>query len=207
LSELASVVGFSTPVCAQTTIDVGPLLGYYRPLGDFAASSVYSTSLPSVPSDLRAVTRGGAVHISFGRRLAVEGQLSVANSTVPGGNTPAGPSGPTEAQELVATLQGQYDVSPAPERLHLWLGVGPGLIRHGGDAYAKYGSPVSMGGALGVGIAVPIRFHLQLAAGATMLRYPFDVKMPPELQGNPGSLQHGVQTDALIHLGVRWGSL
>jgi hypothetical protein len=53
-------------------------------------------------------------------------------------------------------------------------------------------------------------FGFRLTAGATTLLYPFDVKMPPNVstpngQGNDGSLQHGFQTDALFHLGVRWG--
>ena len=196
---------FATPLRAQTTVDVGPLFGYYRPLGRFDPASVYSTSLPTNPSDLRAFTWGGAAHLSFGRRLGAEGQLSVANSTIAGGNTPAGPRGPTEAQVVVVTLQGQYDVSPTPEKYRVWLSAGPGLVRHGGDAYAPHGSPVSVGSALGVGITLPITLRLRIAADATTLLYPFDVKMPPELQGNPGSLQHGVQTDALIRLGVRWG--
>ena len=205
LHALTSVVGFAAPVCAQTTVAMGLVFGYYLPLGHFDPASVYSTSLPIRPSELRAFTWGGTAQISFGGRLGVEGRLSVANSTVPGGITPAGPLGPTGAQEVVATVQGQYDVSPSPENYRVWLSAGPGLIRHGGDAYARYGSPLSLGGAFGVGITLPIMSRLQIAADATTLLYPFDVKMPRDLQGNPGSLQHGAQTDALIHLGARWG--
>lgn len=205
LCALASAVGFSTPVRAQTTIDVGPLVGYYRPLGHFESSSVYSTSLPNTPSELSAVTRGAVAHVSFGRRLGVEAQLSVAHSTIGIANTPAGPGQRTDALEVAVTLQGQYDVSPTPEKYRLWLSAGPGFIQHGGEAYAKFGSPLFVGGALGLGIAIPIGYHLQIAAGATTLFYGFNVKTPQTMGGDPVSLQRGSQSDALIHLGVRWG--
>jgi hypothetical protein len=198
------------PSRAQTTIEIGPLVGYYRPFGHFDPASVYAASLPTTPSDLRASTWGGTARVSFNRRVGVEGQLSVANSTVPGVNTPAGPREPTRAQLLMVMVQGQYDVSPIPEQFRVLLGAGPALIRHGGDAYAHFGSPVSPGGAIGVGVTLPMVLGLQLTAGASALFYPFDVKMPPNVdtpngQASEGSFQHGFQTDALFHLGLRWG--
>lgn len=205
LQALASVVGFAAPLCAQMTVGVGPLLGYYRPHGHFDPASIYSTALPREPSDLRGRAWGGAAHISFGQRLGTEGRVSITNSTIPGMFTPAGPVGPTAAQVLVATVQGQYDISLFPERYHLWLSAGPGFIRHGGDAYGQYGSPVSVGSALGVDLTVSIPVGLEIAAGATAVRYTFDLAMPPALRGNPGSLQHGDRMDRLIHLGIRWG--
>ncbi len=205
LHALTSVVAVAAPLRAQTTVNVGPSFGYYRPFGHFDPASVYSTSLPTTPSDLRGFAWGGAAQITFGQRLGAEAKVSVANSTIHGGNTPAGPRGPTSAHVVAVTLQAQYEVSPTPETYRVWLSAGPGLIRHGGDAYAPYGSPTSVSGALGVGISLPIGFHLQIAADATTLLYSFDVKMPPELQGNPGSLQHGTQADALVHVDVRWG--
>jgi hypothetical protein len=197
-------LGLAAPSYAQTTIDVGPLFGYYEPLGHFDPASVYSTSLPSTPRELRGFAWGGAAHVSFGRRLGAEGRVSVANSTLPVVITPGGPREPIRAQEVVWTLQGQYDLSPAPEKYRVWLSAGPGLVRHGGDAYARYGSPVSVGGALGLGVAVPVASRVRIVADVTTLLYSLDVAMPPEWQANPGSLQHGSQRDALIQLGARW---
>jgi hypothetical protein len=187
-------------------MDIGPVVGYYRPFGNFEMPSVYSTSLPNAPGELRAVTRGGMIHASFGRRFGVEGQLAIAHSTIGVEGTSAGPGERTDALEVVATLLGQFDVSPTPERYRVWLSAGPGFIQHGGSAYAKFGSPKSFGSALGVGIAVPIRYRLQIAAGATALRYHIDVTTPQTMGGDPATLQRGRQTDALFHLGVRWGA-
>ena len=201
---IPSVALLVAPFRAQTSLDVGPLAGYYRPLGHFAPASVYSTSLPSSPGDLSGGAWGGTAHLVFGRRLGVAAQAAVAKSTIPSVVTPEGPSHPTGAQVLVASAQAQYDVSPDPRRYRIWLGAGPAVVRHGGDAYHAYGSPTSAAGALGVGLTAPIGAHLRLAAGATTRLYSLTVKMPPELRGNPGSLEHGFQTDALLHLGVAW---
>jgi hypothetical protein len=195
----------ASPLGAQVAFNGGLLAGYYRPFGNFDAASVYSTSLPRVPSELSGFAWGGVAQVAFGGRMGAEAQLSVANSATPGVITPAGPRGPTSAQLVVATLQGQYDISPQPESFRLWVSAGPGLIRHGGDAYAPYGSPVSAAGAFGASLRLPIASRLQVTAGTTTLLYLFDLKMPPELRGNPGSLQRGRQTDVLWQLGMRWG--
>lgn len=206
-AALVLVIGAAAPANAQIRGDIGPLVGYYQPFGHFEPATVYSTSLPREPNDLRGVAWGAVGHLTFGRRLGMEGQLASASSTIPGIITPAGPRGPTTARVMIATLLGQYDVSPVPERMRLWLSAGPGLVQHGGSAYKSYGSPVSLGVAFGAGIALPIASELQVTAGATAVRYTLDVKMPPELQGNSGSLEHGTRTDAVIHLGLRWGQL
>jgi hypothetical protein len=198
------VVILAQPVGAQTSVDIGPLVGYYRPYGHFDPASVYDTRLPERPDELRGRAWGGAAHLSFGRRLGAEAQASVASSTIPSRITPAGLTRPWDARVLVVTAQAQYDVSPRPRSYHVWLGIGPALVRHGGDAYRSYGSSTSAGGALGVGITAPMGAHLRVAAVATTLLYQFDLKMPPELRLNPGSLEHGFQTDALVHIGIRW---
>lgn len=192
------------PLRAQTSLDVGPLAGYYRPLGNFTPASVYSTSLPSRPGDLSGGAWGGTAQLAFRGRLGVEAQAAVARSTIPSVITPEGSSHPTGAQVLVVSSQVEYDVSPDPRRYRIWVGAGPAVVRHGGDAYNAYGAPTSAAGALGIGVTAPIGAHVRLAAGATTLLYSLTVKMPPELRGNPGSLEHGFQTDALLHLGIRW---
>ena len=197
----------ATPVYAQISGNIGPLAGYYRPYGHFEPASVYSTSLPRQPRDLRGAAVGLIGQLSFGRRLGVEAQVAVANSTLPAVITPGGASGPTAARVSVATLQAQYDISPAPEKVRLWVSAGPGLVQYGGDAYRCCGSPRSVGVALGAGVSLPVASMLQVTAGATALRYSVDVAMPRALQGNPGSLERGTQTDAIIHVGLRWGHL
>lgn len=199
------ILAIATPVDAQITGSIGPLVGYYRPFGHFEPASVYSTSLPREPGDLRGRALGVIGQLSFGGRLGVEAQMTMANSTLPAVITPAGAQGPTAARVTVATLQAQYDISPAPEKVRLRISAGPGLVQYGGDAYRCCGSPRSVGVALGAGVSLPVASMLQVTAGATVLRYSVDVAMPPALQGNPGSLERGMQTDAVLHLGLRWG--
>ena len=208
LSPLTGILAVAAPTHAQTTVSVGPSFGYYRPLGSFdlAKASVFSTALPETPSELRGFATGGVAQVTFGRRLGVEARLSVANSSVREVNTPAGPMGPTGARVVAASLLGQYEVSPTLESYRLWLSAGPGVVRHGGDAYARYGSPTSIAGAFGVGLRLPLPMHFRFAADATTLVYPFDVEVPTIIMdwSNPYTLQRGRQVDALVHLGLQW---
>jgi hypothetical protein len=203
---LAILLGISAPMRAQRAA-IGLCGGYYRPFGHFDAASVYSTSLPVEPSDLRGFAGGGAGQLSLGRRFGLEAQIAVVHSTVPAVTTPGGIRGPTKASVDFVTLEGAYDISPTPERYRLWLNAGPTFVRHGGDAYSQYGSPTSVGGAAGVGLILPIGRQLNLATNLTTLWYVFDLAMPPELRLNPGPLQHGAQRDAVLQVGLRWGHL
>lgn len=198
---VAPIVGSAVPLHAQVSFDIGPLVAYYRPLGDFDPVSIQSTALPNAPSDLSALAWGGEAHLTFGRRWGAGAQVSFTQSTVPQVIAPGGPRGPTGAQVIAAAVQAEYDVSPAPEKYRLWFGAGPGLVRHGGDAYERYGSPTDIAGVVGIGLTIPIAAHLRFAVGATTLLYSLDVK---EGGANPLSLEHGFQTDALVHVGVRW---
>lgn len=203
-ATLVSVGGLTGTLSAQTTFDVGPMVGNYRPFGTFAPASIYLTSLPEKPSDLGGLAWGGTARIGFRPRFGAELQASATNSTIPAVITPGGMRGPTHAQVVVVTVQGQYDISLAAERYRVWVGAGPAFIRHGGDAYSPVGSPRSLGAALGVGVDTRIIRMLRMAAGVTAMAYTFNVTMPAEFKLNPGSLQHGNRVDALVYIGVRW---
>ena len=207
IGTLTILFGVPVPMRAQVTASVGPIVGYYRPFGHFDPASVYTTDLPSEPRDLRGFMAGGAAHLSLGRRFGLETHVTIAHSSIPAVITPGGPRGPTKANVDIATLEGEYDVSPTRQRYRVWLKAGPALERHGGDAYARYGSPTSVGGAAGAGLTVPLGRRFHFAADVTTLWYVFDLAMPPELQLNPGRLQHGAQRDALMQVGLRWGHL
>lgn len=194
------------PAQGQVTTSVEGFVGFYRPFGHFDPASVYATGLPVEPSDLQGAAWGGTLHLGFGPRLGVAALLATARSQIGEVVTPAGPRGPTNAQVVLGSLLGRYDVSPDPRAYHVWVNAGPAFVRHGGDAYRPYGSPTSLGPALGTAVLVPLWAHLQLTAEATGLFYRFDVPMPAALRGNPGSLEHGSQRDVLAHLGIAWTS-
>ena len=204
---VAVAFGFAAPASAQLSGSLVAFVGYYQPLGHFDPASIYSSSLPETPSQLRGAAWGGAGHLSIGRRFGITAQFARTTSRVPEAITPGGPRGPTDAAVTVATVQGQYDVSPPPKAHRVWVNAGPAWVRHGGDAYAPYGSPTSLGAALGLTITVPVASRLQLTADATGVFYVFDVPMPPAFARNPGPLEHGDQRDVLVRFGLAWGHL
>ena len=207
-TAFASLLVFAAPLRAQSSIELAPFVGYYRPMGSFAPASVYSTSLPSKPSDLSGVAWGVEARSWISERLGVQLQAAVANSTMPEVATPGfSRGGPSSAQVLIVTAQALYDLSPSPEGFRrVWLSAGPALIRYGGDAYSQSGAgaQLSVGAALGAGLNIPIGARLSATAGVQVLLYQLDIGFPTSLSGNPGSFESGFQDDLLLHLGLAW---
>jgi len=192
------------PAGGQVQIELGPMLGHYRPVGHFDEASVYSTSLPSKPAELAGTALGGEVRVWVNERFGLQIQAGVASSTIGPVMAPGGPRGPTPAQVLTVAVQGLYRPTLILGSISAWLGAGCGLVRHGGEAYERHGSPTDLAGVVGVGGTVPVIGRLRATAGLTGILYPFKVPMPPRLRGNPGPLQHGLRKDLLLHVGLNW---
>jgi hypothetical protein len=191
----------AAPLPAQARIEFGPLVALYAPAGAFQPAPYYSTALPNSPSDLSGVAWGGQSRIWFSPRAGVQLQVSSASSTVGGGNTPGGSFPGRPARVLMASAQFLWAFPASHHNLQVWLSGGGGVIRHGGTAYERYGSPVQLGTALGFGAALPLGNHLVANLGMTTLLYNIDVS-----DSTGTSLEHGLQVDPLIHAGVslRW---
>jgi hypothetical protein len=202
----ALVLGFAAPLCAQSSVELEPFAGFYLPIGSFAPASVYYTSLPNKPSDLSGLALGVEARMSITRRLGVQLQAAVANSTIGQVITPGGASGPFQAQVAIVTAEAVYDISPSAENVHFWVSAGPALIRHGGEAYsnATGGAPITFGGALGAGLKLPVASRLSLTASVETILYQLNIKLPPESSQNPGKLESGSQADLLVHVGLVW---
>jgi len=194
---LALVVLVPSRVVSQTRVEGGPLLGLYSPAGSFQPAPYYSTALPNAPSELTGAAMGGQGRIWFSRRLGLQLQVAWASSRVGGGNTPAGTAPSRPASVLTSSVQVLVALSHPSQRIQLWLSAGPGLVRHGGEAYARYGSPVQLATTLGFGSAIPIGSHLSVNLGATTFLYNIDVA-----DSTGTSLEHGFQVDPLFHLGL-----
>jgi hypothetical protein len=199
LAAFTSVAVLVTAAPAQARFDVGPLLALYAPVSDFQPASYYTTSLPNSPGDLTGVGWGGQGRIWFTRRFGVQVHIAWASSTVGGGNTPGGPVPSTPARVFTASAQALYNPSSTPHKVRVWLGVGAGLVRHGGAAYVPYGAPLQVATALGLGSAIPMGEHLNANLGLTTLLYSIDVS---DRTGT--TLEHGFQVDPLIHAGLSW---
>ena len=203
LFAFASVAFLAVAAGAQVTVDVGPLVGYYRPTGTFDPG-LRSTALPNVPSDLSGLALGAEASVQFGPRFAARLQAAEAASTIYAGPTPDGiEHSPTSARVSIATAEAVIDVVAAPQR-RVWISAGPALVRHGGDAYAPYGSPTQFAAALGVGSTVTFARRLRATLGLSALRYELNIPLPPYLSLNPGSMERGTMTDLLVRAALTW---
>ena len=199
-------VVLAASLAAQTSLSVGPYLGYYRPFGQFEPASVSSTSLPREPQDLAGVALGGEAEAWFGRHFGASVDAAVTRSSVGMTITPAGPRGPTSAH--VETVVAQALVG-LPRLLgpHSWISGGVGMVRHTGDAYATLSSLSQGAGVIGGGTRVDLNHRVSLTAGVTTLWYMLNIPMPPELRANPGSLERGRQLDVTFRLAASWSIL
>lgn len=189
---------------SRFSLEFGPVLGYYRPYGTFEPASVYFTSLPYAPDDLKGPARGGEGRVWFGRRAGLELRASVASSTLPSVSTPAGLTRPIPARVYTLTAQALLTILGTPSGRQIWVGAGAGISRHGGEAYARHRSVTDIGPTAGFGARFPLTHRIHATAGLNAFTYMFDMPMPPYLRLNPGSLQRGRQLDVLVHAGVSW---
>lgn len=189
---------------AQVSVEIGPVVGYYSPLGGFDDASVYRTSLPRTPQGLRGFAWGGEVRAWFGKRVGAEVDAMIAHSEVPRIFSPGGPVGPTPANVTTFTAQGLFRFGGDPSSHQLWVSGGIAAVRHGGDAYEPHGTPRDLGPVAGIGAQVGLAHQLRATFGINLVMYTFDVPMPYELRMNPGSLQHAQRVDVWTHLGVTW---
>lgn len=207
LAKIQTYVAISTLLAtalgAQTSVAVGPYLGYYRPFGHFEPASVYSVSLPQQPEDLAGPAFGGFAEVWFGRRVGVLVQADVTRSSVGGADTPEGPRGPASAHVESLALQALAGL-PHVLGLRPWISGGFGAVRHTGDAYTGIARPWQPAGVVGLGSSIGITKRIALTAGVTTMWYTLNVPMPPELQSNPGSLERGRQIDATFLFGASW---
>lgn len=199
-------LGVARPLAAQVSVELGPVVGYYHPLGHFGPASVYATDLPTTPQELSGTAWGGQARVWIGSHFGNGAQASVASSTVEQGCTP-GPGGclpSRSARVLAVSARVLYDLSPKPRTYRVWVGVGPVLVRHGGTSYAPYGPPTDFGTSLGAGADVRLIGGLRVSAGVNTLFYTLYLPMPADLQLNGGALEYGPQTDMLLELGATW---
>ncbi|MGH7618558.1 MAG: hypothetical protein ACREPM_15165, partial [Gemmatimonadaceae bacterium] len=100
------------------------------------------------------------------------------------------------ATVTVASAQLLFDVA-SDKAYRVWVGAGPGAVRHGGPAYTDFGSPVAAAIAASVGADVTLPAHLHAGAGVSALMY--RLQLPDsDLVGS------GMQQDLLLHLGLTW---
>jgi hypothetical protein len=191
----------TAPACAQRGIEVGTFAGYYRPIGHFDPTSVGSTALPNTPQDLAGLIIGVDGRAWVTERVGVELQGALSRGSVgPYANPGFGTDNITSYD--VQMLTAQVLVRKSADRHRFWIGAGPGVVRHTGNAYSPYGSPADLAGAASVGAEADLGRHLALSAVANALVYNFDLRTPPNLVKD--RMEHGRMTDAAFRIGLMW---
>ncbi len=195
----------AAPLQAQRGIELNVLAGYYLPTGQFEPSGLVATGLPLRPSDLKGVSLGGAARLWLGRRWGMQLQAGTAASTTPEVATPGGCCAPMAVRVSTFSAQALYDLRRAgPSRL--WLGAGPAVVRHGGEGYARFGSPTFLAGSVGAGLSVRLGGRLRGTADAGALLYDYRVHAPtawgPFEAGK--IVQDGFRKDLRLGVGLGW---
>lgn len=193
------------PVSGQVKVDVGPILAYYRPVGEFEeAVYLLGKSRPQRPADLLAVAYGAEVRVWIGHRIGLQLQGTSASSTIgavqaPGGNYFAA----TSARVLSFSLQALYSPTPTSQRYSAWISAGPGLVHHGGTAYDDLECTTDVSMVLGAGGVVALPGSLNVSAGLNAQFYSLRIPVPwPHTRRN--DVQRGSRTDLLFHVGISW---
>jgi hypothetical protein len=184
---------------AQASVELGPLVAAYAPLGSFRAGGYGSTALPTKPSDLGGPAWGAQGRFWLNPRVGVQLQVALARSRFGGGVfTPAGfVTTPQDAQ--VVTVSAQVLYRPLRSKFPLVVSAGAGVVRHGGEAYSwpafRGLSPVAV--AIGLGCDLHLGRWLTATPGVTTLLYSLDV--------HDDFRQHyerGFQVDLLPHVSL-----
>jgi hypothetical protein len=204
---VAAIAAITSKAGAQRQIELSPLLGYYRPLGNFDPASIYSTALPERPQDLAGVAFGGELSALWSRfGVGIRGATVHTYLAEPPHPTPSGGGrfGDTPARVTVFAAEALYRIPGTRRRPEIRIGGGPAWIQHGARAYEDYGSPSQAAVSVSARASWRTRAHVRPFLGTSLTRYLFDVPMPPEWRLNPGSIERGVQVDALFHAGASW---
>lgn len=199
---LPLLVATAAPACAQRGIELGPLAGYYRPLGHFAPSSIEGGGLPNTPQDLAGPLFGLDARTWLNERLGVELQGALRSASFVLVNPGFG--GSFSVSDNVQMATAQFLVRTSGNGRRFWIGAGPGVVRHAGDGYSQYGSPTNLAGAVSAGVEASLGHHLAVSVGVNTLVYEINIPTPPDVRGTNDPLERGLQTDALLHLGLMW---
>jgi len=200
-SGLMLLAAISSPCRAQHDIEIGPFAGYYRPLGRFDQASVFSTALPATPQDLAGLIVGIDGRVWLSRRFGVELEGALSGGSVgPYFNPGFGTENITSYDVQMLAVQVLAQASAGGRRL--WIGGGPGVVRHAGNAYSPYGSPADLAGVASAGGETDVGRFLAISVGVSALAYNFDLRTPSFIVN--ARMEHGRMIDAAVRVGLMW---
>jgi len=119
---LVCAVMLPAAVSAQASIEVGPLVALYRPVGHYEhTAAFFRVGTPDNPDDNRATGYGAEARVWVNRSFALQLQGMTSTADHPTVYTPGGGPISSFTQVTSATAQVVYAVSPAFTRSRFWL--------------------------------------------------------------------------------------
>ena len=187
---------------AQVAIEAGPSIGYYAPLG--------SSDGVNIPANFPGPALGAELTLWSAHRFGVRGDATFAAKAADKFVNPGGWDNRLAGQITMASVLATYDISP--ERLHtVWLAAGPGVIHHGGDAFARSGHPTNAAGVLAIGSSLQLAKTVGLTLGASAFLYDYSgifgaIGGPPAVDGSVsnGYLARHSQKDLIVYGAFAW---
>jgi hypothetical protein len=168
--------------------------------------------LPDSPRNLRGVAVDVDARWWFHNKVGLQLQLGDAFSTIHFADVQSAvigvPPDPNPFHSLGAQVQFlaaqvMTNVAPLDARYRVWLGIGPAVVHHAGDAYSfdpSFRSSYDVGAVVGCGGEIPIHSRLRATIGLESLSYWIHVDNPSDHH----SLERGFQTDLMLHAGITW---
>ena len=196
-----AIIGAPDLVLAQRVVQVGPAVGAYLPIGRFNNSTIFSTEMPSTPSELRGVAWGARGRLWLQPSWGVQVQAMVSSRHVGGGVfvPSGGVTSPRTARITMVDAEAIY--RPSTASWPVWLGAGLGVIDHGGSAYGGPGveGQTSLTGTVVTGIDWHLSKALVATLGATAWLYPLGVRSPFGQR-----YEGGFQVDIVPFVSMAW---
>jgi len=213
LAAACAVVIASGAQGQNPRLQVGPFFSGYAALGSFQTTcDPCSASFPSTPNQLNTAQWGGLIRYWASRRFGVQVDGAAGSAEHNLGITPAGPA-TVNSELLTASAQLLYDVSPAPEKVAIWLGLGGGVVHHDGEAFEStgVGPKTNAAGVVGAGARIPIFRSVGVDLGLNTLLYEFSTAKSGHTPSgalatnSPSFTVSGFQTDLQAHAGLSLG--
>jgi hypothetical protein len=210
IAVLTAAIAWTVPALgAQTTFEIEPFAGYYRPTANLAAVQETATWLPKTPRDLSGPTYGVEARWWFRNKVGLQLQAGVAYSNIridqvfdlSTGQSPPAPT--LGAQVQIASVQVMSNMAPVNAKYRVWASIGPTVVHRGGESYnfdPTFTKAYDPGAALGLGGDIPIGHRVHVSIGLNSLMYWVHVDDPYDHH----SMERGFQNDLLLHAGLAW---
>jgi hypothetical protein len=162
---------------AQHTLEIGPAVGIYLPLRNFAGPVTIPlpATVTGVWSQRNAVALGVSGRLWFSRRFGLQGSYQVASSGI-AKKTSLGATRTAAGTIHVVTLEAQATIGTPSRPPQVALTGGLGCILRRGEPFRPFGSPNTLGAVLGLRADFPLVTRLRFAFRTGVLVYRFGLR-------------------------------